>query len=191
MNKLQTTLLAATLAFIASSTALYCVAATPANSATVKQNQSCSKFVRTFYDWYTSYSNQHQKERTSDSAIKLKANWFAPALVKQLKEDSAAQDKVSGELVGLDFDPFLSTNGDPYDKYVVGEASTKGGKFFVNVYGSSHNKRSAKPAVVPELALRNGQWVFTNFHYGSTEPVNENLVSVLKFLAESRKKNPS
>jgi hypothetical protein len=60
------------------------------------------------------------------------------------------------------------------------------------VYLSLHvsmRKRSSNPDVVPELAFENGQWIFTNFHYGKTgSPVNENLVSVLQILKKDRRK---
>jgi len=41
----------------------------------------------------------------------------------------------------------------------------------------------------PSSPLKNGQWIFTNFHYGKTgSPVNENLVSVLQILKRDRRK---
>jgi hypothetical protein len=188
MHKIRTIVSSTALAFLVTTSNTFCANANRTDSASPSQNQSCKTFVRGFYDWYTAYSKKHDTERSSDSALKLRANYFAPALTKQLREDSAAQDKVSGEIVGLDFDPFLNTNGDPYDKYVVGEVTVKGANYFVNVYGSNKNKRSAKPEIVPELALNNGRWVFTNFHYGNASAGNENLIQILKELRVTRAK---
>jgi hypothetical protein len=46
-------------------------------------------------------------------AIKTKSSVFSPQLALALKEDSAAQAKAEGEIVGLDFDPFLNSQ-DPW-----------------------------------------------------------------------------
>jgi hypothetical protein len=41
--------------------------------------------------------------------IVLKSKYaFSPELASKLKEDLAAQEKSPGEIVGLDFDPFLN-----------------------------------------------------------------------------------
>lgn len=61
------------------------------------------------------------------------------------------------------------------------------------IIGSSclgfRGQKNSDPDVVPEHAFENGQWIFTNFHYGKTDiPVNENLVSVLQILKKDRRK---
>jgi hypothetical protein len=51
-------------------------------------------------------------------------------------------------------------------------------------------QKKSNPDVAPELAFENGQWIFTNFHYGKTDiPVNENLISVLQILKKDRRKS--
>jgi hypothetical protein len=41
---------------------------------------------------------------------------------------------------------------------------------------------------MPELALKDGQWVFVNFHYGkSDQSEDDNLISTLKRLRQSQK----
>jgi hypothetical protein len=45
---------------------------------------------------------------------------FESGLLAALKEDVAAQAAAKGEIVGLDFDPFLNTQ-DPAESYEVGQ----------------------------------------------------------------------
>lgn len=111
---------------------------------------------------------------------------FSAELRKRLKEDADASAKSPGEIVGLDFDPFANCQDSP-SRYVAAKVSSVGKSYLVDVYSIDGGKRSAQPAVTPELVRENGKWVFVNFHYGKTNiPENENLLSVLKALAESR-----
>jgi len=151
--------------------------------------KSCRTFVQGFYNWYVLESRKESSGCTSDLALKYKSSVFSPELARKLREDSAAQAKAAGELVGLDFDPFLATNDDPYERYVVGKVSPKGEHYWAQIYGIHAGKKSKDPAVVPELALKNGRWTFVNFHYGKSEyPVNENLLSILNVLKKDRQK---
>src|SRR5271163_1330268 len=59
--------------------------------------KACRSFVQLLYKWYLT-------KPQSDRAYKDKASAFSPELLKQLKEDYAASQKVSAEVVGLDFD---------------------------------------------------------------------------------------
>lgn len=149
---------------------------------------AAKNFVESFYSWYVPKSASGSETPTAENAIKYKKTMFTSELYKQLKEDFDAQAKVKDEIVGIDFDPFLNAQ-DVASKYVVGNAIKKKECFLVDVYGVWNGKKSAKPDVVPEVALKNGKWVFVNFHYGKTSiPENENLLSVLKALRESRSK---
>jgi hypothetical protein len=124
-----------------------------------------------------------------DEALKVKGSQFSAELLKELKADSAAQAKDPGEIVGLDFDPILSTNAEPHKGYVVGKAVPKGKTFWVEVYGVDGNKRTLQPVASPEVAYAKGRWQFVNFHYGVTKiPENENLLSILKVLRRDREK---
>ncbi len=112
-------------------------------------------------------------------------------LRRRLKEDEEAQARnTDGGIVGLDFDPFLSTNGDPYEHYLAGQVTVKSDRYWVEVYGRPSREKPEKPVVVPELLFKDGRWIIVNFHYGKSEyPVNENLLSLLKFLRADRQKN--
>ncbi len=87
--------------------------------------------------------------------------------------------------MGLDFDPFLATQ-EPEDRYQVGKATARNGRCRVEVFGLRNGKGvRPKPDVVPELERSGQRWRFVNFHY----PEGEDLLGVLKRLAEERGKN--
>ena len=91
--------------------------------------------------------------------------------------------------MGLDMDPFLATNAEPYEQYSVGKVTSKGDVYLAEVFGTTKGKKTDKPVVTPELRFKDKHWEFTNFHYGKSEfPENENLLSILKCLRESRAK---
>src|ERR1051325_600832 len=75
-------------------------------------------FVQEFYSWYVPVAAKSRSGRASDLALSSLASAFESSLVRQLKEDSDAQAKVSGDIVGLDFDPFLAAQ-DPCQRYEV------------------------------------------------------------------------
>jgi hypothetical protein len=164
-------------------------AQTPTTSS---QPQDCGHFVQQFYNWYVATENALMKRNSLESALEVtlreKRSSFSPELVKGLKEDLAASKKSPGEIVGLDFDPFLNAQ-DIAERYLVGKITPKGDHFWVEVFGVWEGKKNSNPDVVPELAFENGQWIFTNFHYGKTDiAVNENLVSILQILKKDRRK---
>jgi len=151
--------------------------------------KSCKKFVQGFYDWYVPSLTKNTKGPTAEVAIASKKASFDPLLYRKLKDDFDAQAKVSGEIVGLDFDPFLNAQ-DIMDKYVIGKVTEKkGGNYLVAVHSIAGGKRNPKADVTPEVALRKGKWQFVNFHYGKSEfSVDENLISILKVLKQERDK---
>ena len=161
---------------------------------TPSQPQDCGPFVQQFYNWYVAKLNALIKRNSLglESALEVtfreKRSSFSPELVKDLKEDLAASKKSHGEIVGLDFDPFLNAQ-DIAERYLVGKITPKGDHYWVEVFGVFGGQKNSNPDVVPELAFENGQWIFTNFHYGKTDiPVNENLVSILQGLKKDRRK---
>lgn len=161
----------------------------PANSHQ-HVNESCLNFVQGFYDWYVPKTLKGNGGPAWDHALKEKPSAFESQLFQQLKEDSSAQAKAQSEIVGLDFDPFLNSQ-DPGERYLVGKVARTGGTYWVDVYEISSGKKSEKPIVVPEVALKGGRCTFVNFHYGKgNRPQHENLLSILKSLRESRQGQP-
>jgi hypothetical protein len=150
---------------------------------------ACKAYVQKFFDYYLKEAGRESKETADIRAIKSKNFAFSEELKTQLKADDAAAAKSPGEIVGLDFDPFLNSQEQP-EHYVAEKVSHKGDHYLVSVYSVSGGKKEAKPAVTPELELKNKQWTFVNFHYDKSDvPDNENLLLILKALRAERAKH--
>lgn len=162
--------------------------------------KSCGVFVQEFYDWYVPkwltddlYSDSLFKkwEATRDP---LKQNKYplSAELARRLKVDRAAQEKVKGELVGLDFDPYISGNAGPVGRYVVGRITPKAGHYLAEVYPQP-SVEGKKPMVAAEVAFENERWIIVNFHYyiydGGKLTRRFDLLTTLKQLREERRKN--
>ena len=113
-------------------------------------------------------------------------------LARRLKEDRAAQDKVKGESVGLDFDPYISGNAGPVGRYVVGRITPKAGHYLAEVYPQP-SVEGKKPMVAVEVAFENERWIIVNFHYYIYEngklTHRFGLLNTLKEIREERRKN--
>jgi len=145
---------------------------------------SAKDFVQRFYDWYVPQARKTQAEPAWGAALKYKRDAFSSALFQALKEDSEAQAKVSDDIVGLDFDPFLNTQ-DPCDRYEVGAVNPQERGYRVDIYGVCSGKRKARPDVVAQLARQGDSWAFTNFLYPS---IHTDLLATLRTLREERQK---
>jgi hypothetical protein len=151
--------------------------------------KSCRNFVQSFYDWYV-------KRPESSRALKYRSSAFSPELFRRLKEDDEAQAKVPGDIVGMDFDPFLNGQ-DPGDHYVVGLIKVKGeDTCWVEIHRAwSSSMKSKEPYVAAGLVNSVGRWHFVNFYYPSGEnsdfsaSVSDGgLLTILKKLREDRQK---
>jgi hypothetical protein len=162
--------------------------ATPA-PADHETEESCRKFVQSFYDWYLSTASRKNLDSPSmDTAIDRKPQFFSAELLRRLKEDSEAQAKTPGEIVGLDFDPFLNSQ-DSSPRFSAGRVLHKGASYWVDVHGLEARTGKHQEHVIPELIQQNGTWIFVNFHYGSNQFTKDsNLLSILKDLAADRQK---
>lgn len=147
--------------------------------------EAVKDFAQGFYSWYVPEALKTEETPAWSVALKYKRSAFSPALFRALKEDSDAQAKASGEIVGLDFDPFLNTQ-DPCDRYEVGAVTSQKAGYRVDIYGVCSGKRNEKPDVVAELARRDGSWAFTNFLYPA---IHRDLLSTLRSLQEERQKS--
>jgi hypothetical protein len=163
---------------------LFSLLCSPQAYATEDLSQkSLRNFVQGFYDWYAPKALRDNSGLAWDVAVKEKGCYFSKELALQLQEDSNAQAKAQGDIVGLDFDPFLNSQ-DPEGHYKVGLITQKSGGYWVDIDGDSSGNKAENVIVVAELAYKNGQWKFVNFHY----PNGYNLLAVLKALRENRKK---
>lgn len=145
--------------------------------------QSALRFVKTFYKWYLPKLKMSGAVRPSELALKQKKSAFDPQLFNALLEDYRDQDMTAGEIVGIDFDPFLSAQ-DPGEHYEVGETTREGSTYYVDVFESLSDKENKIAAIRAEVVKRNGQWYFVNFHYPKT---GSDLLSILKLLSGNRK----
>jgi hypothetical protein len=143
--------------------------------------QSLRGFVQGFYDWYVPKALSDDSNPAWNVALKTRGRCFSSELALKLREDSAAQAKAEGEIVGLDFDPFLGSQ-DPGKHYEVSKIAQKDESYWVDIHSVSSGKRQEKPSVIAEVVQKNGQWLFVNFHY----PDGRDLLGILKSLRESR-----
>jgi hypothetical protein len=139
---------------------------------------SCKNFVQSFYEWYV--ANYDKPAGWLAVLLKEKSSAFSPKLLAALREYGEAPENSGDQISGLDFDPILNAQ-DNADKYVVEHVIRKGNTYWVEVYGILGGKKRAKPDVVPELMLREGRWVFVNFHY---EQRRSDLLTLLAKLQE-------
>jgi len=159
------------------------------------EKESARIFVQKFYDWYLVLWAEAQKHpsrsATRELAVSQKPEYFDNALKSALAKDDSAQNK-SGDIVGLDFDPFLRCQ-ELYGEYQACDVKRTGGKYFVDIRNIEKGKtekeiRGAELRVVAGLVKRNGHWIFTNFMYPSKDG-KSNLLSMLKDLKNDRDKS--
>ncbi len=147
--------------------AIIAIPVTAQKTARNEDLSSCRHFAQTFYRWYVPFTQKDLNRAASDIALEHKASAFAPALFRALKADSDAQRRAKGEIVGIDFDPFVGSQ-DPAEHYETRKIMLKDDRCFVEVWRNSPNDNSAKsdkPDVIAELSHRRGHWQFENFHY--------------------------
>lgn len=145
---------------------------------------SVRKFVQGFYDWYVPTALSSGSVPAPKMALRVKGRCFSPELERKLREDSEAQAKAKGEIVGLDFDPFLYSQDEPAMRYRAGKVLSKGKSYLVVVHGVFSGNPDETLTVTAEVARKNGQWYFANFLY----PDGHTLLGVLKALKADRDK---
>ena len=150
-----------------------------------KTSESVREFVQNFYDWYASGVLKATR-KGREFKWKTRASDLDPALLRALNEDEDAQAKVPEEVVGMDFDPFLSSQ-DPCVPYKVRDITQKGAHYFAEIDAECKDVLAERPTVTAEVAKKNGRWVFLNFHYPDPKPSGSDLLNILKELRDSRK----
>jgi hypothetical protein len=159
------------------------------NKAENDLSKACGKFVQDFYDWYVIKAENESQLPASSTAIKEKREIFSADIRKALEVDFKAQENSPGEIVSLDFDPFLNSQ-DPSNQYMVGKVVIAKSTCLVDVHNMVAGKKSATPAVVAEVKSFNGKLRFVNFYYKtSNKSFKENLLELLKRLNDRRKRS--
>jgi hypothetical protein len=147
---------------------------------------SCKSFVQAFYTRYVRLMEKDHSPSAFEVATRSRRSSFGVELRRALAEDEAAAARSPGEIVGLDFDPFLNAQ-DFAPRYTVGKVTRKGAGYRVEVFGHWNGPAGKKPDVIPELVRQSGRWVFVNFHYpGEKGEPSDDLLSILKALKKDR-----
>ncbi len=141
--------------------------------------QACHDSVQAFYDWYTPLAIASNSV-TFSLALEKRPSSFEPRLARLLREDHEAQSRAD-QIVGLDFDPFVATNGDPCSRYAVEKVTIRNERCFAEVHCVGKAEAGSE-MITAELALKGGRWVFADFHYqpGGT------LLEILRINRKSR-----
>jgi hypothetical protein len=167
-----------------------------AKAPAADDKESVRLFVQKFYDWYTVLYSKDMSKRKDQSpsdiiAVKQKKEYFDVALSNAIIADNREAAKITDEIAGLDFDPFLNTQDTGF-AYQTGSVKQVGGKFLVDIHsGQTGRSRAAilksEVAVVAEVIKVNNQWKFTNFIYPSKDGKSD-LITILKNLRKDRNK---
>ena len=146
---------------------------------------SAADFVQSFYNWYVPFARADHSRMAFELALKREASIFSVELATALRADAAAQAKVSGQIDGLDCDPFLNSQ-DPDERYELGKVTQKDGHHLCTLHGVSEGTKRPKPVVIAEVEHKSGHWIFVNFH----SPEGGDVLSLLKALNAARRKSP-
>jgi hypothetical protein len=138
--------------------------------------ESATRFVNAFYAWYLPSA---QKGSGMQVALHDSSALFSPTLAAALRADGEAQARSPGEIVGLDWDPFLDAQ-DFCESYEVGPARREGDQVLVEVHGKCSGRNDTLPDVVADLRRDRSTWVFATFRYPRRSS------DLLKDLAELR-----
>jgi hypothetical protein len=150
----------------------------PQTTARSDDGASCRRFAQAFYDWYVPLTQTRMNGTPWGLAVRSKAEMFDPDLSRAVKADSDAKAQAKGELVGIDFDPFVGTQ-DPADHYEARKVTSEGNRCLVEIWRASPNdtaEKTGKPEVIAEMVQQRGQFRFLNFRYLL---VNADLRSIL------------
>jgi hypothetical protein len=158
--------------------------ATPVKKAALArtgQAGACRDFTEAFLKWYVPLALRDSKDPAAILALRRKPEIFSEKVRKSLEEDRKAQEK-SNDIVGIDFDPFLSAQ-DPAEKYLVGKVTVEDGKCLADIKSVAAVQRDWD--VRAEAKQPDGNWRFTNFHY-NTDVMPNDLLSKLRDLKLAR-----
>lgn len=135
----------------------------------------CRHFTESFLSWYVPLALSDGREPASMIALRHKPEVFSEEIRKSLEEDRKAQEQ-STDIVGIDYDPFLSAQ-DPAEKYEVGKVTVEDGKCLADIKATGDAKRDWD--VRAEAKQTGGVWRFTNYHY-NTDVMPKDLLSILR-----------
>ena len=153
-------------------------------SRAARDENAALEFARDFYGWYVLVSKEDGKGPACERALKRRSKVFSAPLASAIGEDLKAQSKIRGQVVGIDFDPFLNTQ-DPGDRYEVRSCERRGERYFVTVHRVHPVDPGERADVVAELCRIGGKWKFMDFHY----PSGGSLLQLLTILRLDRERH--
>ncbi len=155
------------------------------DKAQVSPEVSCRRFAREFYSWYVPVTQKRLHQPAFVIALERRTSAFAPSLLRALEADWKAEQSAQGDIVGIDFDPFVNSQ-DPADRYELRNIKLAGDKCSVEVWSNLPHRssdKSATPDVIAELSRPTGRWQFENFRYPE---FNTDLLTLLASLRKER-----
>jgi hypothetical protein len=120
-----------------------------AQTSAADSSAAASAFVTSFYRWYVPMAVSNHREPADAIALREKASMFSPQLYRALKADLDAQAKTTGEIVGLDSDPFLNTQ-DPCGDFAIGKTRRGPSTFRVEFFAVCNSKQATKPSALAD-----------------------------------------
>jgi hypothetical protein len=123
---------------------------------------SVNRAVQGFYDWYLPRFAKPGKQDVMMLAATHGPLPFDKTLVHWLRVDSTARARATGEIDGLDGDPYLNAQ-DPCDTYSVKAIRARGADFLVDVLGHGGCGAHQKPDVTVILRREGGRWTIFEF----------------------------
>ena len=123
--------------------------------STASDSPAARAFVESFYRWYVPIATSDLKGPAYVIALEQRPILFSTTLLTALRADADAQAKVTGEIVGLDFDPFLYSQ-DPCANFSTGTVTRRGSSYLVSVHAVSSGKRRARRGVLAEVRRAKG-----------------------------------
>jgi hypothetical protein len=119
--------------------------------------QSPREFLQDFYDWYVPLANVDAPEPAVNNVLRLRPMAIDSTLLRLLKTDSILRVSSPGEVVGIDWDPFLLSQ-DPCGHYSVGHETGDGNTREFEVVGNC-GAASAKGPFTVTVGKQRGRWV--------------------------------
>src|SRR6185437_10534069 len=140
---------------------------------------SARAVVQHFYDWYLPRAaNPRGRDVIMEAATRGPLP-FNPELVRWLRIDSTAQARASGEIDGLDGDPYLNAQ-DPCDAYTARSATRTDSSVLVGVLGHGGCAEHVRLDVLVEVARRGGHSTILDFRDPARQ--NEGTIPLLRRL---------
>jgi hypothetical protein len=128
-------------------------------------------FVDAFYKWYAPIAGKTSHVPPWYAVLDQRPVVLGDTLLRALRRDREEQSRAVGEIVGLDFDPFLGAQ-DPCERYVTGDSVQAGDAYRVSVFGVCGKARHSQADVIAEVARRDTMWVFVDFYYPGADGGN-------------------